>query len=141
VEMSDFLWIAWLFNPNVSRQKQKSLHRKDIWATWFGVPYYQRDPLLYVYPRLRNLLGSANSSSTSSAQYPSIVSFFGDTGGGKSALIRALICNAGPEGLLTETPVPGTNANLEKSTSGDVHMYADPTSLTSETPLFYVGRY
>lgn len=141
VEMSDFLWISWLFNSNINRQEQKSLHRKDIWATWFGVPYYQREPLLYVYPRLQTLVGSSHSSSSPSVQHPSIVSFFGDTGGGKSALIRALIRNSGPEGLLTEAPVPGNQADLEKSTSGDVHMYADPSSLTSETPVFYVGEY
>jgi hypothetical protein len=140
-EMSEFLWISWLLDSNITQHKQRELHRKDMWATWFGVPYYQSKPRLFTYPRLQNLLRNGSSSdSLPDAQCPSLISFFGDTGGGKSTLIKALIRNACSEvedGV--EAPVPGNWADLHRSTSGDVHMYSDPATRTSSAPMFYAG--
>jgi hypothetical protein len=138
--MREYVWISWLLNSKISRYKQKSLHRKDIWATWFGVPYYQDRPCLYTYPRLQTLLQTSGED-LPAVQYPSVVSFFGDTGGGKSRLIMALIRNAGAQGQDFEVPVPGNQADLEKSTSRDVHIYADPRTLSTEVPLFFVGEF
>ena len=140
VEMSEHVWISWLLYSNISRYKQKSLHRKDIWATWFGVPHYQYQACLYTYPRLETLLKTSNQDPPA-VQYPSIVSFFGDTGAGKSRLIMALIRNTGVHGHNFAVPVPGNKADEEKSTSGDVHMYADPRTLSTKVPLFFVGEY
>jgi hypothetical protein len=142
-EMAEFLWISWLLDSDIEPSRQKQLHRKDIWATWFGVPYYQSEPCLFTYPRLETLLRNGSSSdSLADAQYPSLISFFGDTGGGKSTLIMALIRNACSEnGQDIEAPVPGNWADLHKSTSGDVHMYADPATKSSDVPLFYAGSY
>jgi hypothetical protein len=141
--MAEFLWISWLLDSDIKPNRQKQLHRKDIWATWFGVPYYQSEPCLYTYPRLQNLLrNSSSSDSLPDVQYPSLVSFFGDTGGGKSTLIMALIRNAcSASAADIETPVPGNWADIHKSTSGDVHMYADPTTRASAAPLFYAGMH
>lgn len=140
VKMSDFAWISWLFNSRVPAEKQKSLHRKDLWTTWFGVPYQQNQPFLFTYPRLQNLLQNGDSPDCPASQFPSLVSFFGDTGGGKSTLIMSLIKNTGEAGQNFEAPVPGNQADLEKSTSGDVHMYADPLSISTKAPIFYVGK-
>ncbi|QDS72494.1 hypothetical protein FKW77_010061 [Venturia effusa] len=138
VKMSHYAWISWLLNSKVPAAKQKSLHRKDLWTTWFGVPYHQDAPLLHTYPRLQNLLQNGDLPDCPTSQLPSLVSFFGDTGGGKSTLIMSLIKNTGEAGREFETPVPGNQADLEKSTSGDVHMYADPLTISAKVPIFYV---
>ena len=140
VDYIEYVWIQHLLDSKVSKGAQVDLHRKDIWAMWFGVPRQQERPLLWVYPTLQYLVDKANiEGSSNTDQYPSLVSFFGDTGGGKSSIIRALIRNA----ALNDTnsaPVPGNNANRHKSTSGDVHIYADPATINKEVPLFYAGR-
>jgi hypothetical protein len=139
-EMADCIWIQSLLESRIPPKIQRSLHRKDLWSTWFGVPYYQQQVKLFTYTRLQNLLQRHGRLEESRNQYPSLVSFFGDTGGGKSTLIRALIRNAGPEAEVFDAPVPGNQADLHKSTSGDVHLYADPLSITTSVPLFYAGE-
>lgn len=136
--MIDYIWIRHLLNSNISDDVQKQLHGKDVWNTWFGVPYYQDKPQLYTYPRLQNLIEQFAPSGIND-QFPSLVSFFGDTGGGKSTIIRSLINNAGPNATSFDTPVPGTQSAITQSTSGDVHLYADPISISTEVPLFYAG--
>jgi hypothetical protein len=142
-EFSDFVWINRLLDSNVSRRKQRNLHMKDVWATWFGVPYYQSTdsrPQLYTYSRLQNLL-QRHTIGQVGDQYPALVSFYGDTGGGKSTLIRALIRNNAPDDDFFDAPVPGNQVDLNKSTSGDVHLYADPLTINTEGPLFYAGKF
>jgi hypothetical protein len=140
VNMADYVWIQKLLDSNVAPEKQKSLHRNDIWATWFGVPFYQEKPHLYTFSRLQTLLRKHATEDGPATQHPSLISFFGDTGGGKSTLIKSLInfC-AGRQKF--EFPVPGNQADIEKSTSGDVHMYADPATIATDIPHLYVGKY
>lgn len=136
--MREYVWVSWLYNSSITRPRQKALHRKDMWTTWFGVPLFQRKPCLYTYPRLQNLLQLSDKEDIG-VQYPSMVSFFGETGAGKSRLIMALIRNAGAVGMDFEVPVPGNLVDFARSTSGDVHMYADPCTLSTAVPLLYVG--
>lgn len=145
IEWAEYVWVHWLLNSKVSDDQQARLHRDDIWSTWFGVPYYQdcEKPRLHAYPRLQYLLRGRSTASlddVSSRQYPSLVSFFGDTGGGKSTLIRALIRNAAPGANFYQTPIPGNDLDRAKSTSGDVHLYSDPSTIGTETPIFYAGK-
>ena len=141
VDYNEYVWIQHLLDSRVGSQEQVELHKKDIWSTWFGVPHQQDKPYLWVYPTLQYLIDKANIEGPQTTdQYPSLVSFFGDTGGGKSSIIRALIRNA----ALNDTspaPVPGNRANKHKSTSGDVHIYADPATINKEVPIFYAGKY
>lgn len=144
-EFAEYIWVRWLFYSKTSPEKQASLHRDDIWSTWFAVPYEVEaieKPSLYLYPRLNYLIGQAQTmrdDGLTLRQYPSLVSFFGDTGGGKSTLIKALIYNAA---LNTdeEVPVPGNNADRHVSTSGDIHLYSDPKTIDTSVPLFYAGK-
>ena len=140
IEFNEFVWIHWLLNSRIGARKQDRLHMHDIWTTWFGVPHYQSAARLDIYPRLQNLLSKSEATRPIlSRQYPSLISFFGDTGGGKSSLIQALIRNAAPNNKDFEFPVPGNPANMHRSTSGDVHLYGDPTTLHMETPILYAG--
>jgi hypothetical protein len=96
-EFTEYIWIQHLLYSNTSPEEQATLHRKDIWSTWFGVPHQQETPRLYIYPRLQLLISEAQAlrdDDKELEQFPSLVSFFGDTGGGKSTIIRALIRNA-----------------------------------------------
>jgi hypothetical protein len=127
VSMVDYVWVSWLLNSKITRAKQKALHRKDIWSTWFAVPRLQQKPCLYTYPRLQNLL-QTNTRDITDPQYPSVVSFIGDTGAGKSRLIMALVRNAAPGATGFDVPVPNNVEDYASSTTGHVHMYADPNS-------------
>lgn len=144
-EFSEFVWIKHLLYSNISPEEQATLHRGDVWSTWFGVPHQQDDPKLYVYPRLQVLVGEANGirdEDKDLEQYPSLISFFGDTGGGKSTIIRALIRNAALDDCKSgAVPIPGNSVDRHKSTSGDVHLYSDPATINTRVPLFYAGKY
>lgn len=138
-EMTEFIWVRYLLSSNRPQQQQEQLHKDDVWNTWFGVPYFQTVPRLYTYPRFQNLL-EQHSHPAIDIQYPSLISFFGDTGGGKSTIIRTIIKNAGPEALNYNVPVPGTRRDVAISTSGDVHLYADPMTMATDVPLLYAGK-
>jgi hypothetical protein len=143
--MRDFLLISDLLNSNISSSKQGKLHLKDLYATWFTVPYYTTNsslPQLYTYSRLQDILDKHGPDRNQvKNQYPSLVSFFGDSGGGKSTLIRALIRLAAPGDFGYSVPVPGNQVDIHKSTSGGVHLYADPNTISTEAPLFFAGEH
>jgi len=132
----------YLFYSQSSDEDQARLHTDDIGTTWLGVPQNQHYPELYIYQRLEYILedSQSRSSNTNSDQLPSLVSFFGETGHGKSTVIRALIRNSAPDQEYP-APIPGSEAHRQRSTSGDVHLYADPKSIDTSTPLLYAGTY
>lgn len=60
--------------------------------------------------------------------------------GGKSTIIKTLICNAALREV-QEVPIPGTHTERFRSTSGGVHLYCDPKTIDTDVPLFYAGTF
>jgi hypothetical protein len=125
-------------------EKQSELHAKDKEARWFMVDpktdQLTGDGILRVTDRFEELLQSR--SEDSSKQFPSLVSFIGETGTGKSTLISASIkffSGHAQHSETLETPVTRLEAasSLTCPTSSGVHLYKDPATFASSTPILF----
>ncbi|KAF3101287.1 hypothetical protein TWF706_005589 [Orbilia oligospora] len=87
--------------------------------------------------RLRDLMAqSLNFGPDSpSTQFPSIVSFVGASGAGKSLLVRYLIHLGETDTTYENMQSPITGGSL-CATTGEVNLYADPSTIGTSTPLF-----
>jgi hypothetical protein len=143
-------------------EKQRDLHGEDRVAQWFvvrlGTPEWEQARLC-VSDRFRRLCDPGISGNRwSSNLYPSFVSFIGDTGTGKSTLVRAMILMGqvnrsglpSPSDELPEKsrvhefravlaarihgPVTRTAnlSHLTDPTSSGVHLYKDITTSDSD---------
>lgn len=138
-------------NPHVAKQilsiiepcsdeiVQESLHRADEETTWFGVLPDQAGQLsLHDFGRYEEFL-SQSTFSPRSGQYPSLVSFIGKTGVGKSTIVKGLVQLFSPNAQsgVPQTPVVGMPQHQEIPTSGEVHLFWDPVSLHTNRPILY----
>ncbi|KAI5359445.1 putative Zinc finger, RING-type, patatin-like phospholipase domain-containing protein [Septoria linicola] len=135
-----------ILNPTRNPDMIQKLHEDDESTKWFGVA---RDPTgrpnFEDYGRYATLMSSISPISVQNAgnRYPQIVSFIGVTNAGKSTLIKMLINHDAHNNVNAEnralfpSPVVGSVVNDSLPTSGDVHLYADPTSHTEQLPILY----
>ncbi|KAK6500456.1 hypothetical protein TWF481_010799 [Arthrobotrys musiformis] len=145
-----------IFSTETDIEEQRRLHLEDNRvARWFIAESAPADPrrgILYVTDRFQRLSAQGKLAEN---QFPSIVSFIGDTGKGKSTLIRAMIKTStrtvapsfNPDDLTIndlrlnslETPVTAIqhpNFNLTPTSAG-IHLYADPQTLSARSPILF----
>ena len=143
IDFIDWVWVNWLLYSNVPLAQLEQLCIEDVWSLWLTVPHHHQDesgcPKLHLHPRMQNLANMKRSNFV--RQYPSLISFLGETGVGKSALIRALIRNISPDTKAYPVPIPVYDRKMleVKYHAGDIHLYTDPETLSSEVALFYAG--
>lgn len=118
-------------------EQQAMLHVQDEDSSWFGTGKDEHDDLVFQdYGRYANIMAE-KSARHRRLRYPALVSFVGQTGAGKSTLVRLLIelCSSSKERL--QVPVVGSVSHSDTPTSGDVHLYYDPKSSDGEHPVLY----
>jgi len=96
--------------------------------------------VLYDYGRLSEVLEARVSSKDQKGQIrmtPSLASFVGHTGAGKSSLIKLLIDLDTAQGQKHLSPIVGPEAS-HHPTSEDVHLYLDPRSAQTGSPVMMV---
>ncbi|KAI0392820.1 hypothetical protein F5Y17DRAFT_337492 [Xylariaceae sp. FL0594] len=129
-----------ILEPTRTEEEHEAELLEDRDTTWFG---FGRDasnhPQLYDYGRFAAIMAETQTEEAGE-RYPQLASFIGETGAGKSTLIKLLIDRhdlTSPNGSKYYSPV--TSSNQDRiSTTGDVHLYADPATLYATSPLLYV---
>jgi energy-coupling factor transporter ATP-binding protein EcfA2 len=130
-----------ILSPSEDHSDQQTLHDEDKDTTWFGMGRNKQNlPVLQDHGRFSAIMADSNTREFK-ARFPHLVSFIGQTGAGKSTLIKMLIDQQERlDPTLDATlpsPVAGTSVNGFVPTSGDVHLYSDPDSYSSERPILY----
>ncbi|GAW25333.1 putative patatin-like serine protein [Rosellinia necatrix] len=129
-----------ILEPTRTEEEHEAELLEDQDTTWFG---YGRDasyhPELRDYGLFAAIMAETHTDEVGE-RYPQLASFIGETGAGKSTLIKLLIDRqdlSSPHGSKYYSPV--TSSNQDRiSTTGDVHLYADPSTLYAASPLLYV---
>ncbi|KAK1756460.1 acyl transferase/acyl hydrolase/lysophospholipase [Echria macrotheca] len=126
--------------PTEDVQQREELHRKDEDTAWFGIERRNDSSplLLQDYGRLNDFLNKWELNKdlpTSGSRIPSLVSFVGETGAGKSSLVKLLIDFARNDRKIDySTPVIGSRTD-HLPTSEDVHLYLDPRTASGNHPI------
>ncbi|KAI5805984.1 acyl transferase/acyl hydrolase/lysophospholipase [Geopyxis carbonaria] len=115
-------------------------HRANYSSKWFGVTATDvNSPTLSTSTRFQELIRSTN---TNEEQYPALISFLGDTGAGKSSLINIMVKVTlnnikSPRAEIAPVVAESKGGDMHKPTSGDVHLFRDPSTKDSPRPCFY----
>lgn len=130
-----------ILTPPQDHTEQQMLHIEDEDTTWFAIVRNSQDsPAFQDYGRYSAIMADSNTGEFK-FRYPQLVSFIGQTGAGKSTLIKMLIDQQERTHSLRESvlpsPVAGTSAHGHVPTSGDVHLYSDPGTYDTEYPILY----
>lgn len=93
--------------------------------------------VLYDYGRLPKILKGRGSTGGESCMTPSLASFVGETGAGKSSLIKLLIDLDTSHGQKHLSPIVGPGGS-HHPTSEDVHLYLDSGTAQTSRPIMMV---
>lgn len=129
-----------ILTPPADADEQQQLHIEDEDTTWFGIAREEGNSIFQDYGRYANIMADSTTGAHK-LRYPQLVSFIGQTGAGKSTLVKMLIDQeerrSNQSSGLFASPVVGSIRTENVPTSGDVHLYGDPRSYYSESPLLY----
>ncbi|KAI8631062.1 FabD/lysophospholipase-like protein [Xylariaceae sp. FL1651] len=112
---------------------------QDRDTTWFG---FVRDssgqPTFVDYGRFSAIMTESLTRKVVDS-FPQLVSFIGETGAGKSTLIKLLIDKQDLTSQGVSKYWSPVTASVQDfiPTTGDVHLYADPSSFATENPLLF----
>jgi energy-coupling factor transporter ATP-binding protein EcfA2 len=113
------------------------LHIQDEDTSWFCAWKGEEDEMVFQdYGRYATLMAET-SARERKVRYPALVSFVGQTGAGKSTLIRLLIELYSSTDKRLQVPVVGSTKQQDTPTSGDVHLYCDPKTSDGKHPVLY----
>lgn len=144
VEPQVFDRLEKVFDQNITEEDQQLMHQRDIRTTWFGIEKDGDEPRLHHHNRLIEIMRDSHTGEFAE-RFPHLVSFVGQTGAGKSTIIKLLISRAQAHTKfnhayqqLPEFPVPVPGRSDDNvATTGDVHLYSDPATYAKYRPLLY----
>ena len=144
------LWTSHLHDSDITKAVLLDRLEEDQHHKWVGraVPEAGKPQKteLHVFPALTYVLQGQKTyaKQVSQKKYPRLVSFFGDTGTGKSTVIKNLcqILNNPFEQNREpgNVPVAGSQSQVEDSTTSGIHLYADPRTEWDPRPIIYAGE-
>ncbi|KAI0888236.1 uncharacterized protein GGS22DRAFT_95044 [Annulohypoxylon maeteangense] len=129
-----------ILEPSKNENDHEQELQSDDDTTWFGVGRDSANqPVFQDHGRFANLMSESQTQDLGN-RYPQLVSFIGQTGAGKSTLIKMLIdrLDMRLNDQRTRFPSPVTSSSNDRvPTTGDVHLYADPSSYYTKGPVLY----
>ena len=148
-----------ILEPPSNSEEQDALHRDDEDTTWFGIGRSRTGDPIFEDHGLYAALMVESLSEAHTVRYPQLVSFIGQTGksskhclqlacriddgsgAGKSTVVKMLINHQDMKNNQTKkahfpSPLPGS-VNDSVPVSANVHLYADPDSFLTDTPILY----
>ncbi|KAI1771432.1 hypothetical protein F4818DRAFT_454557 [Hypoxylon cercidicola] len=137
-------------SPPVDPEVCEQLYKADASTAWFGVkrPDDGSPVMFQDYGRFTELMTATHpmrknpgflerwTDISRDKRTPSLISFVGQTGAGKSTLIKLLIDFAVSNKETYPTPIIGPRVG-HLPTSDDVHLYLEPRTADSSGPLLY----
>lgn len=138
-------------NNRKKNDQQHKQHQDIAHTLWLAVSknandgrftFEERSRFTDVMEEHRNKIRNCQLENASVTCYPRIVSFVGQTGVGKSSIIKVLIRHLWelePTTVNTAVPVVGESRS-SRPTSSDVHLYYSPldTEAKPKRPLFFI---
>ncbi|KAI8649356.1 hypothetical protein NCS56_01483700 [Fusarium sp. Ph1] len=126
-----------LLNDAIKRSRAPRLRQIDDNSEWFGVRHNNEAGDWSLVESLAYDLLVDSFETPTSVTYPVLVSFVGATGSGKSTLINLLSKFSDPlSANHFKTPAVGDSGCLQ-SASSNVHLYVDPRTFRTRSPLLY----
>ncbi|OCL09871.1 hypothetical protein AOQ84DRAFT_220281 [Glonium stellatum] len=129
----------------MSSERRESLHRWEEETKWFGVTRTLSSQSVFQDHGRFAFLMAESQTGEFREQFPRLVSFIGQTGSGKSTIIRMLIEQQRSRKIRKDAtdvvgqlpyPIPGIVGD-SIPTTGDVHLYSDPSSYSSKFPMLF----